>query len=78
MNEMQMQASELTAAGVSCVLVRAVGAVLRAITYQRLEETLSSVPANKLHVARAQRICQNTQVVFEIYTQHDNKCPCCS
>lgn len=73
-----MQPGELTAAGVSCVLVRAVGAVLCAVTHQRLEETLSSVPAHKLHVARAQRICQDTHVVFEIYTQHDNKGPCCS
>lgn len=67
--------SGLTAASISCILIRAVRAVLRAVTHQRLEETLSSVLAHKLHVARAQRICQNTHVGFEIYTQREKNAP---
>lgn len=77
----ELKCSELTATGVSRVFVRAVGAVLGPVAHQRLEETLSSVFAHKLHVARAQWICQNTHthtMFFEVYTRHDNKSPCCS
>lgn len=48
----------LTTSRVLGVLVRSVLTVFDPVTHQRLEETLGSVLAYKLHVASAQRVWQ--------------------
>jgi len=54
---MDYKGKKHTTSSVVCVLVRSVLTVFDAVTNQRLEQTLGSVPAHKLHVASTQRVC---------------------